>query len=170
MEKKELSLKEVETYKYRSNLFGLQFVFTLVLVAIGAMFLYSDNYFTADLKWLRVILAPAIAGSFLVFLFFLCLEGMHNLTSEYVAKEVTKAVLLVATVGVVICVSCDLLLSHHLERTVALVSVYLGVCFFFLMRYRNLWTMAIITGVVEGLLLYFVFVYGTTFSLLKLIS
>lgn len=164
MEKKDNVLKETNNSEYRSHLFNLQFVINLVLIVLGGIFLYSENYFISELKWIRVIMAPAISGSFLIFLFFLSVEGTHNIENEYEKQDISKGILSVLISTLIVCILCDLLLSKHLERTVALGSLCLGVSFFFKMRYKNIYTMAIITGIVEGMILYFVFIYGTAFS------
>jgi hypothetical protein len=79
----------------------------------------------------------------------------------YTFRQILIGVLAVLIMSVLIFFGTELVLAvlQSIDKKVFLFSIFLGLIIFCLLRVGNLYTMAIITGLSEGIILYIIFKY-----------
>ncbi len=109
---------------------------------------------------LKLVIAPFGAISLILFLLFVfnqVIRDFHN--NPYTQPEIVKSLLLLTAAAVGICVLVPLLkVNTGFDKTLFFVSLLMGVFVFLYLRVGNLWSMAVVTGTIEGIIIYLVFV------------
>jgi hypothetical protein len=146
----------------RIFLFYLQSLIAIVAMMIIGMILIPNLSEEVSANLLKVTIAPFPAISMLIFLLFTFNQIIRELDNKtYNMKEILIGFLVVLMVSVLIFWRTDsvLALLESIDKKVFLFAILLGLIGFCLLRISNLYTMAIITGMSEGIILYIIFSY-----------
>lgn len=144
----------------RTLLFHLQSFITILSIIIIGLILVPDLSEQVLANPLKVTIAPFPAMSLLIFLLFVFNKIVRDLDNRiHSLKEVFVGVVIVFIISVLIFVGTGLILGflQSVDKKVFLFSFLLGLIIFCLFRISNLYTMAIITGMSEGIILYIIF-------------
>lgn len=146
----------------RTFLFYLQSLIAIVAMMIIGMILIPNLSEEVSANLLKVTIAPFPAISLLIFLLFTFNKIIRELDDKtYNFKEIMIGSLVMLMVSVFIFWGTDsvLFLLESIDKKVFLFAILLGLIGFCLLRISNLYTMAIITGMSEGIILYIIFSY-----------
>jgi hypothetical protein len=146
----------------RTFLFYLQSLIAIVAMMIIGMILIPNLSEEVSANLLKVTIAPFPAISMLIFLLFTFNKIIRELDDKtYSFKEIMIGSLVVLMVSILIFWGTDsvLALLESIDKKVFLFAILLGLIGFCLLRISNLYTMAIITGMSEGIILYIIFSY-----------
>ncbi|MBI4215752.1 MAG: hypothetical protein HY602_03445 [Parcubacteria group bacterium] len=153
---------EAKAVHARTSLFRMQTVGTAVLAFVTVIALVIDKHFlTIDtwLSFLRSMMALGIPGMALMFGFFIVVEAIHRLGERYGTRSVVGSIVVVVVITLLTALLTHLCLSRHIEKTVAYLATYVVIAAFMYSRSMNLWTMGTVTGMAEGVLVYFTVIY-----------
>jgi hypothetical protein len=146
----------------RTFLFYLQSLIAIFSMAIIGLILVPDFGEQVSAHLLKVTIAPFPSISLLIFLLFVFNKIIRDLDDKvYSLREILIGSIVVFLISVLIFVGTDLALSfmQSIDKKIFLFSFFLGLIVFCLFRISNLYTMAIITGMSEGIILYIIFRY-----------
>ncbi len=146
----------------RSLLFYLQSLIAIFSMVIIGLILIPNFAEQVSQRLLKVTIAPFPSISLLIFMLFVYNKIIRDLDDKiYSLREIVTGSIIVLLVMVVIFVVTGLALSfmQSVDKKIFLFSFFLGLIVFCIFRISNLYTMAIITGLSEGIILYIIFYY-----------
>ena len=146
----------------RSFLFYLQSFIAIVSIAIIGLILVPDLTEQVSANLLKVTIAPFPSISLLIFLLFVFNKIIRDLDDKiYSFFQILIGSLIIILISTLIFIGTGETLSfmQSVDKKVFLFSIFFGLIIFFLFRISNLYTMAIITGMSEGIILYIIFRY-----------
>lgn len=146
----------------RTLLFYLQSLIAIVSMIIIGLILVPDLTEQVSANMLKVTIAPFPAISFLIFLLFVFNQIIRDLDDKaYSWKAIVFGFTVVLTISALIFIGTGLVLTflQSIDKKIFLFSIFLGLIIFCLFRISNLYTMAIITGLSQGIILYIIFRY-----------
>jgi hypothetical protein len=146
----------------RSFLFYLQSLIAIVSIAIIGLILVPDLTEQVSANLLKVTIAPFPSISLLIFLLFVFNKIIRDLDDKiYSFFQILIGSLIIMLISTLIFIGTGETLSfmQSVDKKVFLFSIFFGLIIFFLFRISNLYTMAIITGMSEGIILYIIFRY-----------
>ncbi|HID98825.1 MAG TPA: hypothetical protein EYP59_00855 [Thiotrichaceae bacterium] len=146
----------------RTLLFYLQSLIAVLSLSIIGLILVPDFSEQVSANILKVTIAPFPALSLLIFMLFVFNQIIRVLDDKiYSISEILMGFAIVALISVLILFGTGLALTfmQSIDKKVFLLSLFLGLIIFCLFRVSNLYTMAIITGMSEGIILYIIFIY-----------
>jgi hypothetical protein len=146
----------------RSFLFYLQSLIAIVSIAIIGLILVPDLTEQVSANLLKVTIAPFPSISLLIFLLFVFNKIIRDLDDKiYSFFQILIGSLIIILISTLIFIGTGEALSfmQSVDKKVFLFSIFFGLIIFFLFRISNLYTMAIITGMSEGIILYIIFRY-----------
>ncbi len=146
----------------RTLLFYLQSLIAILSMVIIGLILVPDISEQVSAHLLKVSLAPFPTLSLLIFLLFVFNKIIRDLDDKsYSFKEILMGFLMVFALSALIFIGTDLALGlmQSIDKKIFLLSIFIGLIIFSLLRVSNLYTMAIITGMSEGVILYIIFHY-----------
>lgn len=149
-------------FSNRTVLFYLQSIIAIFSMAIIGLILVPDLGEQVSAHMLKVTIAPFPSISLLIFLLFIFNKIIRDLDDKiYSWRYILISFVVVFLVSVLIFIGTNLALSfmQSIDKKVFLFSIFLGIIVFCLFRISNLYTMAIITGISEGIILYIIFRY-----------
>jgi len=109
-----------------------------------------------------VTIAPFPTLSLLIFLLFVFNKIIRDLDDKtYSTREILVGFIMMFSISTLIFIGTELALGimQGIDKQIFLLSIFLGMIIFSLLRVSNLYTMAIITGMSEGVILYIIFGY-----------
>ena len=146
----------------RTFLFYLQSFIAILAMMIIGFILVPDLTEQMSAHVLKVTIAPFPALSLLIFLLFVFNQIIKDLDDKvYSFAEMLIGFTTVLIILGLIFVGTGFALSllQSIDKKIFLFSLLLGLIIFFLLRISNLYTMAIMTGLSEGIILYIIFIY-----------
>ncbi|EDN68572.1 membrane protein [Beggiatoa sp. PS] len=146
----------------RTLLFYLQSLIAICAMLIIGLILVPDLPEQVSTHLLKVTIAPFPSLSLLIFLLFVFNKIVRDLDDKvYSFREVLIGSATAIIILVVIFIGTGLVLGvlQSIDKKIFLFSLLLGLIIFCLLRVSNLYTMAIITGLSEGIILYIIFRY-----------
>lgn len=146
----------------RTLLFYLQTLITFLSMVIISLILVPDFENQVSNNLLKVTIAPFTAISLLIFLLFIFNKIIRDLDDKiYSLREILfgLSILIVITLIIVSGTGVVLTFLPTIDKKVFFVSILFCLIIFFLLRIANLYTMAVITGIAEGIILYIIFLY-----------
>jgi hypothetical protein len=146
----------------RSFLFYLQSLIAIISIAIIGLILVPDLTEQVSANLLKVTIAPFPSISLLIFLLFVFNKIIRDLDDKiYYFFQILIGSLIIILISTFIFIGTGDALSfmQSVDKKVFLFSIFFGLIIFFLFRISNLYTMAIITGMSEGIILYIIFRY-----------
>ena len=146
----------------RSFLFYLQSLIAIISIAIIGLILVPDLTEQVSANLLKVTIAPFPSISLLIFLLFVFNKIIRDLDDKiYSFFQILIGFLIIILISTLIFIGTGETLSfmQSVDKKVFLFSIFFGLIIFFLFRISNLYTMAIITGMSEGIILYIIFRY-----------
>ncbi len=146
----------------RTLLFYLQSLIAIFAMMIIGLIIVPNLSEQVSANILKVTIAPFPSISLLIFLLFVFNKIIRDLDNQvYSVKEVLIGFTTVFLFSVLIFIGTEFVLSvfQSIDKKIFLFSIFLGLIIFFLFRISNLYTMAIITGLSEGIILYIIFRY-----------
>ena len=146
----------------RTLLFYLQTLITFLSMVIISLILIPDFETQVSNNLLKVTIAPFTAISLLIFLLFIFNKIIRDLDDKvYAIKEILWGFSVLVVITLVIVSGSGIILTWFptIDKKVLLISILFCLIIFFLLRIANLYTMAIITGIAEGIILYIIFLY-----------
>jgi len=146
----------------RKFLFYLQSIITiLAMIVIGFILAPKvDEQLTPQM--LKVAVAPFTSVSLMIFLLFVFNKVIQDLDDKvYTLREIAIGFTIMLVVTLIVVGGIDIVLAflQTLDKIVFLSSIFLCLIIFFILRIANLYTMAITTGVAEGIIIFIIFVY-----------
>lgn len=146
----------------RSLLFFLQSLITILSMVIIGFILVPNLNEQVSSNLLKVTIAPFPALSLLIFLLFV----FNKIMRDFDDKVYSFWQIIIGFIFVII-ISASILggtgnvlgLLQTIDKKVFLFSFFLGLILFCFLRVSNLYSMAIITGMSEGIILYIIFRY-----------
>jgi len=146
----------------RTLLFYLQSLIAIFAMMIIGLIIVPNLSEQVSANILKVTIAPFPSISLLIFLLFVFNKIIRDLDNKvYSIKEILIGFTAVLLFSVLIFIGTGFVLSvlQSIDKKIFLFSIFLGLIIFFLLRMSNLYTMAIITGLSEGIILYIIFRY-----------
>ncbi len=146
----------------RSFLFYLQSLIAIISIAIIGLILVPDLTEQVSANLLKVTIAPFPSISLLIFLLFVFNKIIRDLDDKiYSFFQILIGSLIIILISTLIFIGTGDALSfmQSVDKKVFLFSIFFGLIIFFLFRISNLYTMAIITSMSEGIILYIIFRY-----------
>jgi uncharacterized membrane protein len=146
----------------RNFLFYLQSLIAITTMMIIGFILVPDLTEQLSEHVLKVTIAPFPALSLLIFLLFVFNKIVKDLDDKvYSFSEMLFGFATVLIISVLIFIGTSFALSilQSIDKKIFLFSLLLGLIIFFILRISNLYTMAIMTGLSEGIILYIIFIY-----------
>lgn len=146
----------------RTLLFYLQSLITVLSMVIIGLILVPDLTEQVSAHLLKVTIAPFPTLSLLIFLLFVFNKIIRDLDDKtYSIREILVGFIMMLTISALIFIGTELALGvmQGIDKQIFLLSIFLGLIIFSLLRVSNLYTMAIITGMSEGVILYIIFRY-----------
>jgi len=146
----------------RSLLFYLQSLIAILAMVIIGFILVPDLTEQVSAHLLKVSIAPFPSLSLVIFLLFVFNKIIRDLDDKvYTFRQILIGLVAVLIMSVLIFLGTELVLAvlQSIDKKVFLFSIFLGLIIFCLLRVGNLYTMAIITGLSEGIILYIIFKY-----------
>jgi len=131
------------------------------MVIIG-LILVPDFTEQVSANLLKVTIAPFPSISLLIFLLFVFNKIIRDLDDKvYSLSEIVIGSAIVVIISALIFLGTGLTLAvlQSIDKKIFLFSIFLGMIIFSLFRASNLYTMALITGLSEGIILYIIFRY-----------
>ncbi len=140
----------------REKLFKLQTIITLVAVVIIA---FAIPDYKPPKNWLKVLIAPFGSVSLVLFSLFVFNQIIKNFHSDpYNVNNILRSIFILCGTIVAICYFIQLVTVHTtLDQAIFYYSVLIGLLVFLYLRIGNIWSMTIITGIVEGAIMYRIF-------------
>lgn len=143
----------------RESLFRLQ-----TFVALASVILMLFIVYVPPKSMLKVVIAPFGSVSLVLFALFIMnrvIKSFHS--SPYkITETIGSTILLIAVVaGMHYCIA---LLSGNgsLDKVMFFSSLFIGLIVFLYLRIGNIWSMAVITGIAEGVIIHTIFLHEFT--------
>ncbi|KOR33072.1 hypothetical protein TI05_03360 [Achromatium sp. WMS3] len=140
----------------RESLFRLQTV-----VALAAIILMLFIVYVPPTSMLKVVIAPFGSISLVLFALFIMnriIKAFH--AAPYKIIEILSSILIlgIVIIGMHYCIG---LLSGNgsLDKVMFFSSLFIGLIIFLYLRIGNIWSMAIITGIAEGVIVHTIFLH-----------
>jgi hypothetical protein len=146
----------------RTLLFYLQSLITIISMVIIGLILVPDLSEQVSDNLLKVTIAPFPSISLLIFLLFVFNKIIRDLDDKvYSLSEIVigSAVVIIISALIFLGTGSALAILQSIDKKIFLFSIFLGLIIFSLFRVSNLYTMALITGLSEGIILYIIFRY-----------
>lgn len=146
----------------RSLLFYLQSLIAILAMVIIGFILVPDLNEQVSKHLLKVSIAPFPSLSLLIFLLFVFNKVIRDLDDKvYTFRQILIGLVAILIMSALVFIGTELVLAvmQSIDKKVFLFSIFLGLIIFCLLRVGNLYTMAIITGLSEGIILYIIFKY-----------
>jgi hypothetical protein len=146
----------------RSLLFHLQSLIGIFAIAIIGLILIPNFAEQVSQHLLKVTIAPFPSISLLIFMLFVFNQIIRELDDKiYSLREIAvgSAIVIFVTVLIFVVTGLGLSFMQSVDKKIFLFSFFLGLIIFCIFRISNIYTMAIITGLSEGVILYIIFYY-----------
>ncbi len=141
----------------RRSLFQLQTIIAFIAVILVIFIVY-----TPPESWLKVVIAPFGAISLVLFSLFSFNKEIEDFNSEpYATFNIIASIIILFSVLVGMHFLISVLDENRtLDKVIFYSSIFIGFLAFLYLRIGNLWSMAIITGIAEGVIVHTIFFHA----------